>query len=442
MQINNHEFLMNRRFFAGAGAFLIGGWKQQIIAEVDSIKKKGLSCILLFLKGGPSQLETFDPKPNTKNGGETKSISTSVPGIQIANGWEKTAEVMKHISVIRSFTNNVADHSRAQFQMHTGYLPVGGEKYPTFGSIVSKEFPAPEQDLPSFVSIGVPGNTIGPGFLGMGYAPLVVHDAAKLPRNVSMPLSVPKEGGQAVKLPEGFRTQAFESISGQRFENRISLLSDLEEEFSLLGAGLRVKDHKAIYANAAKLIKSSGLKCFDIRQESMQVREKYGNTAFGKGCLLARRLVEHGVPFVEVESDGWDTHAEHFKKIKDLNNSTDMAFSALIGDLHQRGLLAKTLVILMGEFGRTPLINPKSGRDHFPKAFSIAIAGAGIKGGYVLGSTSNDGMAVKNDPVTVKDFFATMCHALKIEAAKENHTQLNRPIKIVDGGKIVRKLFL
>ena len=411
--------LMSRRAFLGAGALSMAGWKGEVVAQAQTLRKQGLSCILLFMTGGPSQLETFDPKPGTPTGGPTKSIATALPGIQIAEGWENTARVMKEISIIRSMTNNVAEHTRAQYQLHTGYLPSGSVKYPTFGSIVASDFPAPKDDLPSFVSIGTPGNTIGSGFLGMGQAPFVVNDASKLPANVS----------KANRLDE------------QRFSGRLSLLEDLEGQYANNGAKARVEDHKAIYANAARLVRSPNLKTFDIASESNEMQEKYGKTPFGRGCLLARRLVERGVPFVEVESRDWDTHFDHFERIKPLNSATDRGFSSLVEDLAQRGMLEKTLVILMGEFGRTPIINPRTGRDHFPRAFSIAIAGAGIKKGFVLGSTNAGGTEVRERPVSVPDLFCTLCKALEINPRKENNGPLNRPIKIVDGGKPVDELF-
>ena len=415
----NAEGLLNRRTFLGATTLGMAGWKGEVIAQSDVLRKKGLSCILLFLKGGPSQLETFDPKPGMPTGGPTKSIATSTPGLRIADGWPKTAKVMKHVSLVRTITNTVAEHSRAVYQMHTGYIPMGGVKFPSFGSTVSKEFVRPNNDIPSFVSIGTSGDTIGAGFLGMTYAPLVVNDPSVMPKNVTIS----------------------NKIDVDRFSRRLSLLSDLENQYSIMGAKSRVVDHKAIYSNAANLIQSPNLKCFEINKEEDKVRETYGKSSVGNGCLLARRLIEQGVSFVEVESGNWDTHYDHFDRIKPLNSETDQAFAALIEDLNQRGILDKTLVILMGEFGRTPTINPRQGRDHFPKAFSMILAGAGIKGGFVLGETTHDGKEIKNNPVTIKNIFCTFCKALKINPRKENLGPLNRPIKIMDEGVAEKALF-
>jgi uncharacterized protein (DUF1501 family) len=189
------------------------------------------------------------------------------------------------------------------------------------------------------------------------------------------------------------------------------------------------------------MVLSPRLKAFDVGQEKDAIRDRYGRTPFGQGCLLARRLVEAGVTFVEVESNGWDTHKDNFERVKQLTGVVDPAFAALVGDLKERGMLGRTLVIWMGEFGRTPKINPNTGRDHYPRAFSVALAGGGVRGGRVVGATSADGSGVKDRPVTVADLFCTFCHALKINPRKENISALNRPIKIVDGGQPVKELF-
>src|SRR5262249_52362727 len=217
-------------------------------------------------------------------------------------------------------------------------------------------------------------------------------------------------------------------------ERRLGVLQDLEEEFGQAGGGLRVEDHKILYQNASRLIRSPRIKAFDVSEEKDAARDRYGRTPFGQGCLLARRLVEAGVTFVEVESVGWDTHQENFTGVARQRGIVDPGFGTLIADLKERGMLDKTLVIWMGEFGRTPRINPRNGRDHYPRAFNVALAGAGIKGGRVIGSTSADGTDVASRPVTVPDLFCTFCQALKINPRKENISGVSRPIKIVDGG--------
>ncbi|MCA1686568.1 MAG: DUF1501 domain-containing protein, partial [Planctomycetia bacterium] len=202
-----------------------------------------------------------------------------------------------------------------------------------------------------------------------------------------------------------------------------------------------VKDHTALYKQTAGMLLSPRMKAFRLDDEPAAVRSAYGQTPFGQGCLLARRLVQSGVTFVEVRSNGWDTHQAVHEKVGKLTGNVDPGFASLIHDLKTRGMLDRTLVIWMGEFGRTPKINPNAGRDHFPRVFNVALAGGGVKGGQVIGSSSPDGTDVKDHPVAVNDLLASFCHALKIDPTKENMSPLGRPIKIVDGGKVVKPLF-
>ena len=292
-------------------------------------------------------------------------------------------------------------------------------KYPSIGSIVASEIGTPDSDLPHFVSIGNKLATIGSGFLGMSVAPFVVGNPEQMPTNV--------------ELPKG--------VSNQRFGRRLDLLKNLEQDFADSGGRTRVEEHQGLYGSASQMVLSPRLKAFDVSQEKSEIRDRYGRTPFGQGCLLARRLVESGVTFVEVELNGWDTHQDNFERVKKLSESADPAFAALITDLKERGMLEKTLVIWMGEFGRTPKINPRTGRDHFPQAFNVALAGGGIKGGQVIGVTSSDAMAVKERPVSVPDLFCSFYQALKINPRKENMSTLGRPIKIIDSGKPVQELF-
>jgi len=409
-----------RRLAVGAAAGLgVLGWKDAVALHAGELRKKGMACILLFMRGGPSQLETFDPKPGQEHGGPTRAIPTAVNGIQVAEGWAHTAETMKEIALVRSLTNREGEHQRAAYQLHTGYVPLASIKHPSLGSIVASEIAPQEFDLPHFVSVGNRLTTIGSGFLGMHYAPFIIPSPTQMPTNVELP------GG----------------VSDKRFTRRLDLLKDLEKDFAEAGGAPRVEEHRAVYESASQMVLSPRLKTFDVSQEKDAVRDRYGRTPFGQGCLLARRLVETGVTFVEVESNGWDTHQDNFTRVKSLADGVDPALAALVGDLKERGLLERTLVIWMGEFGRTPKINPNTGRDHYPRAFSVALAGGGIKGGQVVGRTSDDGSDVKERPVTVADLFCTFCHALKINPRKENIGTLGRPMKIVDGGAAVKELF-
>lgn len=415
--VSRRAFL--RRLAVGSAGLGVLGWKEAVTLQAAELRQRGLACILLFMRGGPSQFETFDPKPGTATGGPTQAIATAVSGIQVAEHWPQVARALPDIALVRSLTNREGEHQRATYQLHTGYVPAGGVKHPSFGSLVAAELGPPGFDLPHFVSIGNRLATVGSGFLGTAYAPFVVADPQRMPANAELPPGV----------AEG------------RFGRRLGLLDQLERDFAEAGGGPRVADHKQLYQSAAQMVLSPRLRAFDISQEKDAVRDRYGRTPFGQGCLLARRLVEQGVTFVEVESNGWDTHQDNFERVKSLSQSVDPAFAALVGDLKERGLLERTLVVWMGEFGRTPRINPNTGRDHYPRAFSMALAGAGIRGGQVIGETNRDGTDVKTRPVTVPDLFCTLCQALKINPRKENMSSIGRPIKIVDGGQPVQELF-
>jgi hypothetical protein len=271
-------------------------------------------------------------------------------------------------------------------------------------------------DLPHIVSIG--GPTIGAGFLGAALEPFVVQNSERPPDNTQ-----PR-------------------VAADRFKRRLGLLNHLETAgFAQAGGYDRVRDHRAQYAQTARMVLSPHMKAFQLDEESPQTRDIYGRNPFGQGCLLARRLVEAGVTFVEVRSNGWDTHQQNNEKIATLAQQVDPGFAALVRDLKQRGMLGRTLIVWMGEFGRTPKINPNAGRDHFPKVFNVALAGGGIKGGQIIGASDANGTDVKDHPVTVPDLMASLCHALKVDPTKETMTDVGRPIKVVDGGKVVKELF-
>jgi hypothetical protein len=420
----NRDGVLSRRSFlrtVGGGAAGLGllGWRDALVLQADELRRQGRACILLFMQGGPSQLETFDPKPGTTSGGPTEAISTAVNGVRIAADWPQVARQMGDLALIRSLTNREGEHARAVYQLHTGYAPGGAVRHPSLGAVVAREVGPRNFDLPSFVSVGSRVASIGAGFLGTAYAPFVVFDPNRMPANAEVP----------------------RSLRGGRFSRRLDLMHDLEQDFADSGAVARVQQHATLYDQAARLVRSPRLRAFDLSQERDTVRDRYGRTAFGQGCLLARRLVEEGVTFVEVESTGWDTHRDNFTGHRTLAGQVDPAFATLVGDLRERGLLERTLVIWMGEFGRTPRINATSGRDHFPRAFNAVLAGSGIRGGRVVGATSANGMDVVQRPVTVPDLFCTYYQALGINPRRENMTAVGRPIRLVDGGQPVRELF-
>jgi hypothetical protein len=435
VQANRDGVFSRRTFMRGvaAGAALSGlGWKDLVTLKADELRRRGMACILLYMRGGPSQFETLDPKPGHANGGPTQAIDTVVPGIRLAEGWTNLAQEMRNVALIRSMTNREGEHQRATYQMHTGYAPLGALRHPSLGAIVASELAPREFDLPHFVSVGNRFTTIGSGFLGMNFAPFVVGNPNQMPGNVELP------GG----------------VNRARFDRRLGLMQDLERDFADAGGAPRVEDHRSVTTGAANLVRSPRLEAFDLSRETVATRDRYGRVAgggfgpmaqggssFGQGCLLARRLVEAGVTFVEVELNGWDTHQNNFDTVKRLSQQADAGFAALIRDLRERGRLDRTLVIWMGEFGRTPRVNANNGRDHYPRAFSVALAGGGIRGGQVIGATSEGGNDVANRPVGVADLFCTFCHSLGIDPRKENQTPIGRPIRLVDGGERVRELF-
>jgi hypothetical protein len=403
-----------RRFLEVAGAGAAAGWLGAVGLHADDLKKRNAACILVWLGGGPSQFETWDPKPGKPNGGETKAIATAVAGIQIAQHWPKTAEMMKDIAIIRSVTSREGNHERATYQLHTGRAPSPALKYPNIGAVVAQEIGEPAAELPNFVSVG---DTVGPGFLGVSSAPFVVDSPGNLPANV------------AIQVPAA------------RMSRRLSLLKEQDADFAGAGAKQIAAGHQGLYDQASRMALSPKLKGFDLKNESEKVRDSYGRGRLGQGLLLARRLIESGVPFVEVRQGGWDNHNDIFKAVPRNAGEVDPALSQLIRDLKSRGMLDRTLVVCMGEFGRTPKVNNRGGRDHWPKSFSVLLAGGGVRGGRVIGKTSDDGTDVADRPVSVPDLFQTFCRALDLNPATELVTPQGRPVKIVEEGKPVAELF-
>ena len=416
---------LNRRDFlklsaVGAGVASLSGWMSVLAGHAAARGAKTKSCVLLWMDGGPSHKDTFDLKPGTKDGGEFKPIDTSVPGIQISEHFPKLAKLMHHGAILRGMSTGEGAHGRAKYYLHTGYKEgVGGLVYPALGSIVSAELGQPDCPMPNYVCVG--NRSYGSGFLGPRHQPLVVAD--------------PQRGVENLKP----------FVGGGQFDERVGLLEEMEAAFYRDYKAPAGHAHQTTYARAVQLMKSKEAKAFDLSLEPSASRAKYGSGRFADGCLLARRLVEVGVPFVEVTLGGWDTHQNNFDRVKQLSGQVDPAMSALITDLKERGLLDTTLVIWMGEFGRTPRINARGarpGRDHYPRAWSTVLMGGGIKGGQVVGKTDKEGAAVVERPISALDFLATVCQVLGIKHTKQNTTPIGRPIRIVDkGAKVIEELF-
>ena len=382
------------------------------------------SVILLWMGGGPSHIDTWDPKPGHANGGETKAIRTRANGLMIGEHFPRVAEdVGDKIAVLRGITSTEADHARASYLLHTGYTPIPTMQHPNIGAIITKETGNPEYEIPQFVSVN--GGTIGAGFLGSTYTPLQVGAGRPLD-NVAAPGGVDKK----------------------RMTERMTLLRYFQSNVEAIANDDAVKSHSKVYGKAEKLMSSPLTKAFDVASEPQAVRTAYGTSQFGTGCLVARRLVESGVKFIQVGGTAsWDMHNGIYAAMQRGAPPVDQGMAALIKDLDQRNLLHGTMVVWMGEFGRTPRINGNQGRDHYARAFSVVVAGGGVKGGQAIGATSEGGEEVVDRPVQIPDLVASVYYALGVDGTKTVYNTLGRPMRLVgarkDGsnGEVVRELF-
>jgi hypothetical protein len=416
---------------AGVLGGSMSGWLKALADDTAKNPQRKRACILLWMNGGPSQMDTFDLKPGHANGGEFKEISTNAPGLKFSEHLPKLAKHGDQLAVIRSMQTKEGDHGRAAFHLRTGYLPQGPIQYPALGALLSKELGNEDSALPNFVSIG-PERQLSPGaytsgFLGPQYAPLIIGGNRIFAAN-------PNGGdvAQALKVQD---LDLPSDVNRDQADARVSLLQTLENDFVSSRPGVSTHSHQSAYERALRLMRSDAAKAFNLEDEKAALRDSYGRNQFGQACLLARRLVERGVPFIEITLDGWDTHNNNFDQVKRLSQTLDPAWATLLEDLKDHGLLDTTLVIWMGEFGRTPKIaKERTGRDHFQMAWSTVLSGGGIKGGQAVGKTSASGEKVEERPVPVNDFMATVCSALGIKHDKTNPSNVGRPIKIADTG--------
>ena len=399
--------------FAARGAFAraAAGGKGKAGAKTPQAR----ACVLLYMEGGPSQLDTFDPKPGQKTGGPFKAIESSVSGIRISEHLPQLARQMKRLCLIRSLTSKEGNHDRARHLMHTGYPPQGGVDHPAFGSVVA--LTRNLRSVPGYVAIGGPGEDAG--FLDASYSPFPVLDPTKPTRNL----------GLAGGVDEG------------RFDARLELWRTLQADFATDHPGVLASGQRAVGEQAVSLMHSASVAAFDITGEPDKIRAIYGDSPFAAGCIMARRLVSAGIPFVEVLLKGWDTHDNNFPRVTDLSATLDRSMSALLDDLASWGLLDTTMVVWMGDFGRTPTINDRGGRDHFPTASNIVLAGGGVKGGQVIGETNADGTEIVTRPVSVPDLYRSIAWAMNVDANKTRFAPSGRPVKTVDGGTLINELF-
>lgn len=414
---------MSRRHFmshlAGATAMAAPAmaFTNSLLANAADIKKRHKAAILLWMGGGPSTMDLWDLKPGSATGGPFKQISTSAEGIAICEHLPLMSKQMHHMSIVRSMSTREADHMRGRYYMHTGYVPNPNIEHPGYGSVISHELSEQISNLeiPPFVSVG--GGSVGPGFLGMTWAPFVVNS-----------------NGQVRDLDMG--------IDPSRIEQRLKMLGTIEDKFIGERRGGFAEDHKKVIDKTVRLMTSEQMEAFKVAKEPKEVQDRYGATGFGRGCLLARRLVEAGVPFVEVDLGGWDNHADIFPTLSDQKlPELDKAMSALVSDLSDRGMLDDTAIIWMGEFGRTPNINGNGGRDHWARSWSVVVGGAGFKRGVVVGETSSDGKEVVTEPYSSQDVMASVLKSLGISLETTFTAKNGRPMKIANSGKVIKELF-
>jgi hypothetical protein len=395
-----------------------------LLAAESGSGKSERSCIVVFQNGGASQLDFFDPKPDAPSDvrGSFGSVPTSVPGVHFSGLLPRTAKAAGRFAVIRSMHSDEAIHERARQYIFSGTKPRNDLLHPSYGAVMSKELGG-RNGLPPFVAIPEKDLSAEAGFLGTVHDPFVTGDPNA--KNFSV---------KDLTLPAG--------VSNEESQARRAILAKMDREFHKMTSSPLLADVDEFTQKALDLIASpAARKAFDIGSEPDKLREAYGRTGVGQGCLLARRLIEAGTRLATVFHGGYDTHREHERHHKPLAVDFDQAFPTLLEDLEQRGLLATTLVLVIGDFGRTPKMNFSGGRDHWPRGFSVALAGAGIQGGVVVGRSDAQAGEPADRPVTLEDLGATVYKALRIDAHKEYLTPNGRPARINKDGNAVKELF-
>ena len=419
---------------AAIGGVSVSGWFPLLADQLAGDPRRKRHCILLWMSGGPSQTDTFDMKPNHENGGEFREIETAAPGLRFSEHLPKLAAMADKLAVVRGLSTKEGDHGRGTYLMRTGHKPMGPVQHPSIGASLANQLAGREMTLPGYVSVGpyraFNQDAFGPGFLGPRFAPLIVG-ASDVPGAMT--------NGEA-GFPE-LKVQSLErpgDVTDARMDRRLAIWKNLQADFLAGRRSGAAQTHNTVYEGALQLMNSKDAEAFDLDQEPESLREQYGRSVFGQGCLLARRLVERGVSFVEVSLGtssggvGWDTHSDNFNAVQQLSAELDSGWATLMRDLDERGLLDSTTILWMGEFGRTPRINGNAGRDHFPAAWSAVLAGGGIAGGQAYGTTSEDGTAVVDGQVTAQDLLATLCGALGVIGAY-NMSPSGRPIPVTEG---------
>jgi hypothetical protein len=375
--------------------------------------------IFLFMRGGMSHIDTLDPKPGQPTAGPTTAIPTRADGVQLGQYFPKLAEQMDKACIVSSMSSKQGAHPQAQYLMRTSYELRGTIQHPSLGAWCQHMAGRHNPTLPGHVVVGGGADLPGAGFLPPEFQPLPIGSA--------------EDGLQNAALPPG--------VDDERFQRRLQRLAELDRAFAEKHAQRGVQSYSKSYQEAVALMRSSDLTAFDLDLEPAAMHASYGTTPFGSGCLLARRLVEHGVRYVEIMSDGWDTHGDNFDRIGDLAPAIDQGLSALLADLDARGLLQKTLVVLASEFGRTPEIDQDLGRQHHPQAFSALLAGGGVRGGQRYGRTDREGRLVETEPTSIQDLNATIAYACGLPLDHVLTSPSGRPFKVADKGQPLTSIF-
>ena len=433
---------MNRRHFlkhvAGASALALPSvqFMQSLRAAEDTLKKEHKHLIILWMGGGPSHMDTWDLKPGESTGGEFKPIDTTASGVKISEILPNVAQQMKHLSIIRSLVTNEGSHERGTVLMNTGRQPSPVVNYPAMGAMASMQLAPKEVPLPGFIGIGGTAQRIGPGFLGMTNAPFTVQNAGQPPANIKPPTGLGEGTMEMDRLQR--RHRLFSMMEKQFSESAFPELGSAEDREN---AGSAAQAHQTIYKKAFDLTVSPLRTVFEVSKEKKADIDAYGGMGnqFGMGCLLARKLVENGVTCVEIDLGGWDNHNGIFNALKGTTARPghgarlDVGMGALVKDLVDRSLWKNTVVLWMGEFGRTPKINQNGGRDHWARCWSVVVGGGAIKGGQVYGETSKDGMDIKEKPCSIGDLFATVYKGMGLDPSTQVRDNLSRPLAIAEG---------
>ena len=377
----------------------------------SKLMARARSVIYLNMSGAMSHVDTFDPKPGTDQAGPVEAIHTSADDVILSQYLPTIAQHMHNAALVRSVTSNQGAHMQAGYLMHTSYQKRGTISHPTFGSWVAKLKGKLNSTIPGFVKVG--GGYGSPGYLESQYGPV--------------PIMNPRAGLANSKKAD--------YLTDDNFDARLNMASIMNSDFREKFPVKKVRAYSDLYKDAVRLMNSNDINAFDITQEPEHIHELYGTSNFGQGCLLARRLIENRVRYVEVTRGGWDTHDDNFTRVEANCADIDKAIGALLLDLERRGLLSETLVVLTSEFGRTPDINPRDGRDHWPNAFSAMFAGAGIKGGTVYGSSDEHGKRVAENPQKPEDLNATIARLLGISTLDIHYSPSGRPFKVANEGE-------